>query len=274
MNENKPGDDQNQGFGREGKSGLSLPRDEAQGRRPTGARPRRSSGVYDRLRGAAEVNQDAVGRWFIPVVAILVLLFIVNIGMYVSQSNELAAWQREIAALREQVDASRSVGPGAEIERLRSSMTDLDARLSAIETADADLEAIQADVARQNEAIESLSSRVDEMEETPAGTGSEPADAAGAEESGSPSAGAADESGDDQWVINLITVRDRAAAERMQERLSNMEIDSQIETIDRDGTAMHRVVVPGYQTRDAATDAAPGLKDRLELPGDPWIARQ
>lgn len=274
MNENEPGGDQNQGFGREGKSGLSLPRDEAQGRRPTGARPRRNSGVYDRLRGAAEVNEGAVGRWSIPVVAILVLLFIVNIGMYVSQSNELATWQREIAALREQVDASRTDDPAAEVERLRSSVADIDGRLSSIETADADLEAMQDELARQNEAIESLSSQIDEMEQTPARTESEPADAAGAEESGSQSAGASGQSGDGQWVINLITVRDRAAAERMQERLGNMEIDSRIETIDRDGTAMHRVVVPGYQTQDAATDAAPGLKDRLELPGDPWIARQ
>lgn len=274
MNENEPGDDQNQGFGREGKSGLSLPRDEAQGRRPTGARPRRNSGVYDRLRGAAEVNEGTVGRWFIPVVAILVLLFIVNIGMYVSQSNELAAWQREIAALREQVDASRGNSPGAEIERLRSSMTDLDARLSSIETADADLEATQAELARQNESIESLSSRMDEMEQTSARTGSEAADAAGAEESGPQSAGTSGQSDGGEWVINLITVRDRASAERMQERLGNMKIDSRIETIDRDGTAMHRLVVPGYPSQDAAADAAPGLKDRLELPGDPWIARE
>lgn len=271
MSENEPGDDQNQGFGREGKSGLSLPRDEAQGRRPTGARPRRNSGIYDRLRGAAEVNEGAVGRWFIPVVAILILLFIVNIGMYVSQSNELAAWQREIAALREQVDASRTTDPGAEIERLRSSVADLDGRLSSIEAADADLEAMQAELAGQNEAIESLRSQVEEMEQAAAQSGSA---AAGAEESGSQSAGTSGQSDGGEWVINLITVRDRASAERMQERLGNMEIDSRIETIDRDGTAMHRVVVPGYQTQDAATDAAPGLKDRLELPGDPWIARQ
>lgn len=33
-------------------------------------------------------------------------------------------------------------------------------------------------------------------------------------------------------------------------------------------------VVPGYPSQDAAADAAPGLKDRLELPGDPWIVRE
>lgn len=274
MNENEPGGDQSQGPGREGKSGLSLPRDEAQGRRPTGARPRRSSGVYDRLRGAAEVNEAAVGRWFIPVVAILVLLFLVNIGMYVTQSNELAAWQREIATLRGQIDAARTDDPGARIEQLRSSMADLDARLATMETADVDLEAIQAELARQNEIIESLSSRMDELEQTPAPADSEADDTAGADESDPQSAGASGQSGDGQWVINLITVTDRASAARMQERLGNMDIDSRIETIDRDGTAMHRLVVPGYPTRDAAADAAPGLKDRLELPGDPWIARE
>jgi hypothetical protein len=53
-----------------------------------------------------------------------------------------------------------------------------------------------------------------------------------------------------------------------------MGVDSRIDEITRDGRTLYRVVVPGFETHDQARAAAPDLKSRLELPGDPWIAEQ
>lgn len=273
MSENESGDAHDRGLGRERQSGLSLPRDESRGR-STGARSGRPSGVYDRLRGATAVDESVVARWFIPVVLLLVVLFVVNISMYISQNNELTAWQSEIAALREQVEASGNNDRDSEIDRIRASVEGLGTRLAAIEQMNTDLQALQTEVARQNETIEALSGRMDAIEQASAGSGGTGSDAGSSDDSGSQSAGTADQSGGGKWVINLITVADRASAESMQKRLGNMEIDSRIETITRDGKSLHRVVVPGYDSQEAAADAAPGLKDRLELSGDPWIARQ
>lgn len=274
MSENEPGDASDRGLGRERQSGLSLPRDETRGR-PTGARTGRPGGVFDRLRGAAAVDESVVARWFIPVALLLIVLFVVNIGMYISQNNELTARQDEIAALRQQVEASVNSDRDPALDRIRASVERLGTRLAAIEQMNTDLQALQTEVARQHEAIEALSGRMDAIEQASAGSGDTDSDAGRSDDSGSQSAGTTDQSGSGgEWVINLITVADRASAESMQNRLGNMEIHSRIETITRDGKSLHRVVVPGYESQEAAADAAPGLKDRLELSGDPWIARE
>lgn len=273
MSENEPGDDQGQGFVREGKSGLSLPRDGAENQ-ATETRPRSKASVYEKLRHAGSMNESVVARWFAPVAVLLVILFIVNAAMYFSQSSELAAWKSEVAALRTQLETSRSNDPGPELDRILASVEGLDARLGSVEERTAGIQALQEELAAQNDRIEALGSRIDGLEQSPDESGSTASGSGSGETSGSQPAEASGQSGDGEWVINLITVSDRASAEQVVKRLDEMGVDSRIEPTIRDGKSLHRVVVPGFQSHDQARNAVPSLKDGLELSGDPWIARQ
>lgn len=268
MSENESRDDQDPGFPREGKSGLSLPRDDT-GSRPTGPRARRDAGLYDKLRRAGQASEDTVARWFVPAAALVVLLFIVNTAMYFSQSSELSAWQSEVAALRQQLDSSANQDLRPEIERIGASVEDLGTRLDAIEDTAAEVKSLRTELARVDKRIEALGGRVDELEQASSDSGGT-ADSA----SGSQAPQAAAQAAEGEWVINLITVSDPAAAEGVRKRLDGMGVESRIEAVTRDGKSLHRVVVPGYESLDAARSAAPDLKNRLELSGDPWIARQ
>lgn len=273
MSENESGDDPEQGYGRQGKIGLSLPREDA-GDRATGSRPRRGAGVYEKLRRGGGASESAAARWFIPAAALVVILLIVNAAMYFSQSSELSAWKSEIAALRNELEASRGSSPGPELDRVVASVDSLDTRLQSVEDALAGIEALREDVATQNERIEALGGRIDEIEQAASASGGAAPQAGGSEAPDSQPAQSSGQSGDGEWVINVITVSDRASAEQVVKRLDDMGVDSRIEPTTRDGKSLHRVVVPGFQSQDQARGAVPGLKDGLELSGDPWIARQ
>lgn len=273
MSENRTGDDQGQGFARDGKSGLSLPRDGAENR-ATGPRPRRKAGVFESLRRAGSVHESVAARWFVPAAALLLVLFIVNAAMYFSQSSELSALQSDVAALRTQLETSRNNDPGPELDRILASVESLGARLGSVEEMTSGIQSLQEEFAAQNDRIEALGSRIDELEQAVDQSGGAASGSDSSETSGSQASGVSGSSGGGEWVINLITVSDRASAEQVVTRLNEMGVDSRIEPTTRDGKSLHRVVVPGFQSRDEARNAVPGLKDGLELSGDPWIARQ
>lgn len=272
MSANETGDEHQRDFEREGKSGLSLPRDETGGR-ATGPRGRRAAGMYDKLKQASGAGDGTPARWLVPAAAVVVVLLVVNIAMYFSQSNELAAWKSEIAALRERVAASGSNDLGPEVDRIAARLEGLSTRVEASRETSATVEALRADLTRQNQRIEALAARVDELEKSASQPGGG-AETSGTGASDAQPAGAAGEQDGGAWVINLITVSDRASAESVRNTLQEKGVDSRIEPVTRDGNTLLRVVVPGFASRAEASDAVPGLKESLGLPGDPWISRQ
>lgn len=277
MSANETGDEHQRDFEREGKSGLSLPRNETGGR-ATGPRGRRAAGMYDKLKQASGAGDGTPARWLVPAAAVIVVLLVVDIAMYFSQSNELAAWKSEIAALRERVAASGSNDLGPEVDRIAARLEGLSTRVEASQETSAAVEALRADLTRQNEQIEALAARVDEFEKSASqpGGGAETSDTDTSDTGASDAqpSGSAGEQDGGAWAINLITVSDRASAESVRNTLQEKGVDSRIEPVTRDGNTLLRVVVPGFASRAEASDAVPGLKESLGLPGDPWISRQ
>lgn len=271
MSENRPGNYQDSGPSREGQSGLSVSREDAEHRK-TGNRPRRDSGIQGRLRRSSQIDADVVSRWFIPAAALVLILFIIVVAMYFSQGSELNALKRDVTALGEQSTDTSTLS--SDMDQVLARVDELDARMNSAEGMSAEIQALREDVTRLNETIRALTGRIDELEEAPGTAGGADSDSGDTGASGSESTSAADQGGSGDWVINLITVADRAAAERFQERLTALDIDSRIESITSDGKTLQRVVVAGYGSRNEARDAAADLKNRLELSDDPWIARQ
>lgn len=271
MNENRPRNYQGPSLGGEGKSGLSVTPEDAENR-STGTRPRRDTGIQGRLRRTSQIDADTVSRWFIPAAALVLILFIIVVAMYFSQGSELNALKRDVAALGEQSTDTSMLS--SDMDQVLARVDELDARMNSAEDMNTEIQALREDVARQNETIETLTSRIDELEEAPSTSGSADSGSGDTGASGTQSTPAADQASSGDWVVNLITVADRASAERFQERLGTLDVDSRIESITRDGKTLQRVVVSGYGSRDEARDAAADLKNRLELSDDPWIARQ
>lgn len=274
MSENRPGNYQDPGPGREGPSGLSVSREDAEHRKAD-TRPRRDTGIQGKLRRSSRIDADIVSRWFIPAAALVLILFIIIVAMYFSQGSELNALKRDVAALGEQSTDTSTLS--SDMDQVLARVDELDARMNSAEGMSAEIQTLREDVTRLNETIEALTGRLDELEqapEAPGTAGGAGSDSGDTEASGSEPTPAADQGGSGDWVINLITVADRAAAERFQERLNTLDVESRIESITRDGKTLQRVVVAGYGSRNEARDAAADLKNRLELSDDPWIARQ
>lgn len=271
MSENRPGNYQDPGPGREGQSGLSVSREDAEHRK-TGARPRRDTGIQGRLRRSGQIDAEVVSRWFIPTAALVLILFIIVVAMYFSQGSELNALKRDVAALGEQSTDTSMLS--SDMDQVLARVDELGTRISSTEGVNVEIQALREDITRQNETIETLTSRIDELEKASSTSGGADSSSSNTEASGSQSTQAADQAGTGDWVINLITVADRAAAERFQERLGTLDVNSRIESITRDGKTLQRVVVSGYGSRNEARNAAADLKNRLELSDDPWIARQ
>lgn len=266
MSEDEPGGTRNQDFPGEGRSGLSLSREESENR---SARPRsrRPPGVYGKLQHAVHAPESVVARWFIPLAGLVVVLLIVNVAMHLSRGGELDALTREVTALRSQTEASNIEGLSAEIDRLAARVEGFTAQLTDIDKLNADLQALEAEVIRQSETIAAFSGRMDELEQASSRSGSE-------EPSTSPAGQASQEAGGGNWVVNLITVADSVAAAQVQKGLVEAGFEARIVPITIDGKELRRVVVAGFESFEAATSAAPALKERLELSDDPWITRE
>jgi cell division septation protein DedD len=266
MSEDETGGNRNQSSPGEGRSGLSLSREESENRSAR-TRSRRSPGVYGKLQHAVRAPESVVTRWFIPLAGLVVVLLIVNVAMHLSRGGELDAVKREVAALRSQAEASNIGGLSAEINRLAARVEGLSAQLTDTDKLNTDLKTLEAEVSRQNEAIEAFSSRMDELEQATSGSSS-------GEPSTSPSGQASQGAGDGSWVVNLITVADGEAAEQVQKGLAEAGFEARIVPVTIDGKSLQRVVVGGFESFEAATSAAPAMKEHLELSDDPWITRE
>lgn len=266
MSEDEPGGTRNQGIPGEGRSGLSLSREESQNQ---SARPRsrRSPGVSGKLQQAVHAPESVVARWFIPLAALVVVLLIVNVAMHLSRGGELDALKREVAALRSQAEASNTDGLRSEIDRLATRVEGLTAQLTDIDELNTDLQALEAEVVQQNETIEAFSGRMDQLEEASSRSG-------GGAPSTSPAGQTSQQAGDGNWVVNLITVADSAAAEQVQKGLAEAGFEARIVPVTIDGKELRRVVVGGFESFEAATRAAPAMREHLELSDEPWITRE
>lgn len=266
MSEDEPGGTRNQGIPGEGRSGLSLSREESENRsaRP---RPRRSPGLSGKLQQSIHAPESVVTRWFIPLAGLVVVLLIVMVAMHLSRGGELNALKHEVAALRSQAETSNTDGLSAEIDRLAARVEGLTARLTDTTQLNTDLQALEAEVVQQNETIEALGGRMDELEEASSRSGGE-------EPSTSPAGQTSQPAGDGNWVVNLITVADSAAAEQVRKGLVEAGFEARVVPVTIDGKALRRVVVGGFDSFEAATSASPAMKEHLELTDDPWITRE
>jgi cell division septation protein DedD len=168
--------------------------------------------------------------------------------------------EQEVAALGEQT-------AGPELDRLRERMEEFGERADDIDDLKTEVRALRAAISEQTGRIEALNGRLDKLEQ--ARTASP-----GSDSSQESSTQASTQSGDGSWVINLITVGDRASAESFQERLEKLGATSRIEPVTVEDKTLLRVVVPGFESRQAARNAGAELKDQLKLTDDPWITRQ
>ncbi len=266
MSEDEPGGKRNQGFPGEGRSGLSLSREESENR---SARPRsrHSPGVYGKLQQAVHAPESVVARWFIPLAGLVIVLLIVNVAMHLTGGGELDALKRDVAALRSQAETSNIDGMSAEMDRLAARVEGLTAQLTDIDELKNDLQALNAEIARQSETIEAFSGRMDELEQTPSRSSD-------GESSTSPAGEASQQADDGGWVVNLITVADNEAAEQVRKGLAEAGFEARIVPVTIDGKELRRVVVGGFESFEAATGAAPAMKEHLELSDDPWITRE
>lgn len=255
MSQDEPGADQDRQSGRQGEIGLSIPRDDA-GERPAANRSRRRPGVYERLQSAAEVDQNVMARWFLPVTILLLLLLVMLAILYFAQGRHINALQERVDDLNERIAGASA---DTEIDRLSARVEELGERLQNAGGINTELEALRGTVAEQGGRIETLTDRLATLEK--AGTVSKSTAVSGGAGSGA-------------WVVNLITVADHAAAEAMQGRLNEIGVESRIEPVTIEDKSLQRVVVAGFETREAAEKAGGDLKARLKLSDDPWITQR
>lgn len=270
MSENKSGDDQDQYRGREPQLGLSLSREEAE-HRSTAGRSRPSAGVHAKLRQAVQVDKSVVERWFLPFAVLILILLVTGMALYIARSSQLSALEHQVAALSEQAAIT---SPDAELGRLEARVEALGDPANAVDDMHAEIQALRSAVTEQNNKIEVLTGRLDKLGQPSSPSGGAGSQSSDAGASGSQSAQASEQAGNGDWVINLITVADRAAAETFQKRLDNLGVDSRIEVVTLEDKSLQRVVVPGFDSRQAAENAGADLRKRLELSDDPWITQQ
>jgi len=262
MSDNRSDDSKDSGAGDNPQIGLSLPGEEAR-QRPKAERGKQGAGSQAKPRRAVHVDQNLAARWFLPAAIVLFLIFILLASLYIAQGGRLDTLQRRVAEMNERLantDADTS------IEQLRARIDALDDRLEIFSELGSGIRALEHSVAEQNSTIEQLTGRLDELEQASKDTVAD-SDATAAD--ASPSTQSAG-----NWVINMITVADRAAAEDFQKRLDELRVKSRIQSVTIEGKSLLRVVVPGFPSQDAAKNAGADLKKKLELSDDPWIARQ
>jgi len=274
MGDNDRGRNQDRDSIHEGRSGLSLPSEDGGHRSGAGGRGRRGGGFQEALRRAGRLDEGMAARWFIPLAALVVVLFLVNLAMHYSQESELAAWKEEVASLREQVAAARDNDAGARLDRIQARVEALDTRLGAITKPNEQSQALGSSIERLGSRIDALASRVEKVEQPEADSGGAASASSDSAANGGEASQRPAQSEGGAWVINLITVSDRASAESVVARLGEMGVDAAIEPVTRDDKTLHRVLVPGFASRADAEAAAPGLKQALEISGDPWISRR
>lgn len=259
-------------------SGTPAGHAQSSGSSSTASRPSRGSTAYDKLTRARHGGQGILGRWLVPVSAIVLVILIVGLVLLFSRGDELESLKSQVAALQAQNESTGGVDQlRAEFERLDARVEGLATELGNADEPGARMQALESQVAEQNAAVEALTGRVDELEQALASAqDAAPEEAAPADEaeSASQSTQSSAQPADGDWVINLIAVGDRASAEQVQGRLAEMGVEAEIQTVTRDGRTLQRVIVPGYASRDDAQSAAPTLKKDLGLADDPWITRE
>lgn len=262
MSDNRSDEAKDSGPGDNSQIGLSLPGEEAR-QRPKTERGKRETGAQAKLRRAADVDQNLAMRWFLPVTIVLFLMLILLASLLIAQGSRLDTLQRRVAEMSERL---ANTDADTAIEQLRTRIDALDDRLEIASDIGSGTRALEQTVTEQSSMIEKLADRLDELEQASQDTGAESdATAAGAPPS-TQSAGS--------WVVNLITVADRASAEDFQKRLDELRVKSRIQSVTIEGKSLLRVVVPGFQSQDDAKSAGTELKQQLELSDEPWIARQ
>lgn len=265
MSENESGDNREQPRGKEPQIGLSFPRDNTDEDASSSTnRPRRKPGAYENLQRAARVDDGVVARWFLPLAVLFLILFVIGIAIFLAQSSRLDDLERQVTALEKQ---AAGADPVSGLERIRDRVEALEERSSTPDSVDAEIRALRDVVAEQGGKIEALTGRLDKLAQSSGGSGA--GESESNNDSGTPSGRV--EGG---WLINLITVADRASAEAFQKRLDKLDVTSRIQSVTVDNKTLLRVVVPGFQSRDAAENTGNDLKKRLELSDDPWITRQ
>lgn len=260
MSENDPGDDRETSRNQQGQIGLSIPPDETQ-RRPSSARSRRRPGAYEKLQQAVQVDQSVVSRWFLPFAILFLVLLVTGIAIFLGQGSRLDKLERRVAALNEQAVNADTV----ELDRMQQRIDALGKRARDMEELTTEVQTLQKAIATQQKKIETLTSRLAKLEQAPAESGDGASGSKTTEGSGAAAGG---------WTINLITVADRASAEEFQKRLEKIGVDSNIRSVTVNNRTLLRVVVPGFESRDAAERTGADLKKQLELSDNPWITRQ
>jgi len=265
MNENRPENESSRGAGPEPKSGLSVSREDSAGR-STAPRARRRGGKGgDTPWGFAQADDGIITHWFLPLAGLVLVLCITSIVMYFSHGAQLRTLKSDVSLLREQ--AATSTTP--EVDRILARVDELGSQLGAIEGLDAELRALKTQLSERDKRLEAHADRIAALERAPGpASGSEGGETAAAE------TGNLEQAGGGEWVINLITLGDSAAAKSFQERLNALDIESRIEPITSGNKTLQRVVVPGFKSQEEAQNMVPELKKRLELSDEPWITRQ
>lgn len=274
MSKDQSDDDQVQRFLWEAEDGLTAPREDSPGNATSNpSRPQGGPTAYDKLVRSRRGGNNTMERWFVPVSAMILATFVVGIIVTLSRGDDLNALENEVTALKEQTqELGTSDDIRTDLDQLDARVEGITTRLSSAQDVSADIQALQSQVAEQNAALETLTARVGELEQ--ASSASSATGSGSSSSTASTSTQSSGQTGSGTWVINLITVADRASAEQFQERLNGMNIESRIEAVTRDGKTLQRVLVPGYGSQDEARSAVPELKSRLGLSDDPWIARE
>lgn len=269
MNENRPEDEPNPGPGGEPRSGLSVSREDTEGRSPPPRSRRRGTGTTDKLWQAAQADESIVAHWFLPLAGLVLVLLIVSVAMYFSHGSQLNALSREVATLRDQNIGTTSA---SEIEQAQARVAELTSQLGVVDELNAEIQALRDQLQKQNQRIETLAGRIEALEKTPASSAGTASNDSGDSSTQTEQVDAQTDGG--QWVVNLITLGDLEAAESFQKRLNELGIKSRIEAITSGDKTLQRVVVPGFGSQEAAQQVVPELKRSLELSDDPWITRQ
>jgi len=74
------------------------------------------------------------------------------------------------------------------------------------------------------------------------------------------------------WSVNLITMGNQVAANRLQEKYRKSGVEAEVQPVTVDGKTLYRLRVPGFDSADSAKKFAADAKSRLGLK-DLWVTR-